>query len=186
MVRPLINKGVGQLEELFVKSSADQSVLKQLEHELQNRQMPRAVALLAKVQAAIHSSDPAPAPTVATPSQKSLWDAAPRPTSRPPPEPNISRSPEPVLAPPKDSAITGRAPRQPVADLTLDDAYRLLKATPDATWESIEQTRRLLIHASHPKKLQNQQEEKRAQVLVEAGRVNAAYAMLSKLRCAGR
>jgi hypothetical protein len=43
--------GVSQLEELFVKSKSDADVLRQLENELQYRQVPRAVALLAKVRA---------------------------------------------------------------------------------------------------------------------------------------
>jgi hypothetical protein len=61
-----------------------------------------------------------------------------------------------------------------------------LKATPGSTWESIEQTRRLLVLASHPEKLKVLAEGKRSQVLAEASRVNAAYAVLSQARCAGR
>jgi len=70
--------------------------------------------------------------------------------------------------------------------MPLDDAYKLLKATPGATWESIEQTRRLLVQASHPEKLRNEPESKRAQALAEASRVNTAYVVLSQARCAGR
>jgi curved DNA-binding protein CbpA len=70
--------------------------------------------------------------------------------------------------------------------MPLDDAYKLLKATPGSTWESIEQTRRLLVMASHPEKLKGQAEGKRVQVLAEASRVNAAYAVLSQARCAGK
>ena len=54
MPRPLMQHGVGQLEEMFAKGKADAKVLKQLEHELQYRQVPRAVALLAEVQAAMN------------------------------------------------------------------------------------------------------------------------------------
>ncbi len=69
--------------------------------------------------------------------------------------------------------------------MSLDDAYKVLKATPDSTWESIEQTRRLLVQASHPEKLRHVPESKRVQALSEASRVNAAYAALSQARCAG-
>ena len=62
MTRPLMQHGVGQLEELFSKSKADTKVLKQLEHELQYRQVPRAIALLAEVQAAMYGGAPASPP----------------------------------------------------------------------------------------------------------------------------
>jgi hypothetical protein len=41
MDRPLMQHGVGQLAELFAKSEADHKLLKQLEHELRYRQVPR-------------------------------------------------------------------------------------------------------------------------------------------------
>ena len=46
MLLPIIQPGVGDLERLFVKSKADIKALKQLEHELQFGQVPRAEALL--------------------------------------------------------------------------------------------------------------------------------------------
>lgn len=187
MARPLMQHGVGQLEELFATSKADQRVLKQLEHELQYRQVPRAVALLAEVQAAMHVSAPAPAPppAAAPPPQPSLWDAPPPQTTRSP-APAIPPAATPVAARPEVAPVPARPPTPRAPAMPLDDAYKLLKATPGATWESIEQTRRLLVQASHPEKLRNQPESKRAQALAEAGRVNAAYAALSVARCAGR
>lgn len=187
MARLLMQHGVGQLEELFAKSKADQRVLKQLEHELQYRQVPRAVALLAEVQAAMYGSapPPAPAPAVAPPPQPTPWDSPSAPAIRPP----ASAIP-PTATPVAARAAVEPAPTRPLTPpapaMPLDDAYKLLKATPGATWESIEQTRRLLVQASHPEKLRNQPESKRAQALAEAGRINAAYAVLSHVRCAGR
>ena len=70
--------------------------------------------------------------------------------------------------------------------MPLDDAYKVLKATPGATWDSIEQTRRTLVQQSHPSRWKALNVEKRAQVLAEANRVNAAYAALSQARCGGR
>ena len=49
MPRPLKPLGIGQLEELFARSKTDLKVLKHLAHELQYRQVPRAVALLTEV-----------------------------------------------------------------------------------------------------------------------------------------
>lgn len=60
MSRPLMQHGVGQLEEMFAKARADPKLLKQLEHELQYRQVPRATVLLAEVQAAMYGGAPAP------------------------------------------------------------------------------------------------------------------------------
>lgn len=54
MARPLKQHGVGQLEEMFARGKADVTVLRKLDNELQYRQVPRAVALLAEVHAAIH------------------------------------------------------------------------------------------------------------------------------------
>lgn len=98
MSRPLIQLGVGSLEALFAKSKVDVDVdvdvevLKQLEHELQYRQVPRAVALLAEVQAAMPRAQsvataktpPNPAPASA-PKQPSLWERPVTPAAPPPP-----------------------------------------------------------------------------------------------------
>jgi hypothetical protein len=185
--------GVGQLEELFAKSKADQKVLKQLEHELQYRQVPRAVALLAEVQAVMYgespSTRPAPAPTMppttTTPEhQPELW-ARPTPQSLPAPVPvpQVIQT-QPALRPPSvPPASKSAAP--PVIAMPVEDAYKLLKATSGSTWESIEQTRRLLVEQSHPERLKAMAAEKRSSALAEATRANTAYATLSRLRCGG-
>jgi hypothetical protein len=61
MSRPLMQHGVGQLEEMFAKARADPKLLKQLEHELQYRQVPRATVLLAE--AAMYGGAPTPPPS---------------------------------------------------------------------------------------------------------------------------
>lgn len=185
MPRPLIQLGVGNLEALFAKSKADVKVLKQLEHELQHRQVPRAVALLAEVQAAITKmqsvspattpSNPAPAPV---PKQQSLLDrpATPAAAARPT-EPVVKAIvPTPILKTPQAAQLS----------MSLDDAYKLLKMTAGSTWESIEQARRQLVQQSHPARLKLMSPEKRMQTLAEAKRVNAAYGTLSQARCGGR
>lgn len=193
MARPLMQHGVGQLEEMFAKSRADQRVLKQLEHELQYRQVPRALALLAEVQAAMYGLSPAPAPTSAikspapppaTAPQPSLWDA-PAPAARPaaPTPPAVAAS---VALRPAVAGAPARPATPPSPVMPLDDAYKLLKATPGSTWEFIEQTRRLLVQASHPEKARTLPEARRSQALAEAKRVNEAYAALSLARCAER
>lgn len=196
MPRPFMQHGVGQLEELFAKSKADTKVLKHLEHELQYRQVPRAVALLAEVQAVMYGSTPvaapspapkapAPTPVAVPPPQIGFWDAQPPPAIRATaPAPTVA--PAPVIARANPAPSPTRAAPAPAPAMPLEDAYKLLKATPGSTWESIEQTRRLLVMASHPEKLKALAEGKRAQALAEASRINSAYAALSQARCAGR
>lgn len=185
MPRPLMQHGVRQLEELFAESKSDQRVLKQLEHELQYRQVPRAVALLAEVQAAMDGTAPFPASSAEAPSpQPSRWDVPGLPTVQSTTS-GVPPIATPVAARPVVAPDTGEPASPKAAAMPLEDAYKLLKATPSATWESIEQTRRLLVQASHPEKLRNQPASKRAQTLAEAGRINAAYAVLSQVQCSG-
>ena len=48
-----MQQGIGHLEDLFLKCKGDAKLLKQIEHELQHRHVPRAVALLTEVQAVL-------------------------------------------------------------------------------------------------------------------------------------
>ena len=52
--------------------------------------------------------------------------------------------------------------------MPVDDAYKLLKATPSSTWESIEQTRRELVQQASPARVSAMNAEKRAQLQAEA------------------
>lgn len=198
MARPLMQHGVGQLEEMFAKGKADPKVLKQLEDELQYRQVPRAIALLVEVQAAMYGGTPAapqvatvPAPPPARPpeptpvsQQPDLWrlPAAPPVVAAPPAAP--FRTVTPAAKPPQPASVAKASASSPA--MPLDDAYKILKASPNATWESLEQARRTLVQQSHPSRWKTMSAERRAQALAEAKRVNAAYAALSHARCGGR
>ena len=198
MPRTLMQHGVGQLEEMFDRGKADPKVLKQLENELQYRQVPRAVALLAEVQAAMNGGaaaqqvpivpapPPARAPAPAPVSQQpDLWgrSTAPPIVAVPPAAP--VRAVTPAVKPPEAPPVAAKAPASP-PDMPLDEAYKVMKATLGATWESIEQTRRTLVQQSHPSRWKKLSAEKRAQTLTEARRVNAAYAALSQAHWGGR
>lgn len=191
MSRPLMQHGVGKLEEIFANGKADAMLLKQLEHELQHRQVPRAVALLSEVQAAMSGEAtaskvpavPAPARSPALISQQpDLWGRTAIPPVVSPPA--SVRTVAPAVGP-LESPPVAKASASPPA-MPLEDAYKVLKATPGTTWESIEQTRRTLVHQSHPSHLKTLSAEKRTQALAEATKVNVAYAALSQTRCGGR
>ena len=197
MARPLMQHGVGRLAEMFANGKADPKVLKQLENELQYRQVPRAVALLAEVQAAMYGGTPA-APQVATgPAPSPARPPAPAPVSqqadlwvRPaaPPvvaPPAVVHTAAPAARPAEPSPVA-KAPPASAPVMPLEDAYKVLKATPGATWESLEQTRRTLVQQSHPSRWKTLSIVNRTQALAEAKRVNAAYAALSQARCGGR
>ena len=189
-MRPLMPHGVGQLEELFAKSKGDTKVLKQLEHELQYRQVPRAVALLAEVQAAMYGANetaaPVPGPAPLAPArQPGLWTESATPPTAPPDAVRLERAPAPIPVAVSSPAAAPQHPRAVLA-MTVEDACKLLKATPSATWESIERTRRLLVQQSSPPRTATMSAEKRAQVLEETDRVNVAYATLSQARQRGR
>lgn len=194
MSRPLMQHGVGQLEEMFAKGGADPKVLKQLENELQYRQVPRAIALLAEVQAAMYGATPASPPGPApeppparppAPQQPTLWE-------RPAVLPTVVATP-PALPPrpvtpsrPAENATAAKPDHSPSQTMPLEDAYKLLKATAGSTWESIEQTRRQLVQQSHPDRLKSRSPDQRAQAIFVATQVNAAYSALSRARCGGR
>lgn len=193
MPRPLKQCGVSQLEEMFAKGKLDPKVLIRLEHELQFRLVPRAVALLGEVQAAMHEGILAATPT----------NVSTRNTPRTPATALDSKQPDlwehssasPAAAPQIHTVSVTAKPQGPVPALkpaisaptmALDDAYNVLKARPGERWETIEQTRRTLVQLSHPSRLNSLSPEKRTQASVEAKRVNTAYAALSQARCDGR
>lgn len=193
MPRPLMQCGVSQLEEMFTKGKSAPKVLKQLERELQFRHVPRAVALLGEVQAAMQEGILAATPTTETTritlrvpaatldsKQPDLWE----PSSAPPVAAPKIRT-VPVTAKPQ-GPLPALRPAVSVLTMALDDAYNVLKATPGASWESIEQTRRTLVELSHPSRSNSLSPEKRTLALVKAKRVNAAYSALSQARCDGR
>ena len=184
MTRPLMRVGVGQLEDLFNKSKSDQAMLRQLEHELQYRQVPRAVALLGEVQAVLYGALPSTHPAAATTSadQPGLWDQTtqqPELTTAPP----IPRE-RPVVRPLPAFSAEKPAALPPMA-VSVEDAYKVLKATSGSTWESIEQTRRVLVQQCHPERLKAMTPERRSSALADARWVNAAYDTLCRVRCAG-
>ena len=205
--RPLMHNGVKELEQMFVRGKGDPKVLKQLESELQYRQVPRAVALLAEVQAAMYGGAVAPQvlamptvpthPAVRTPApaqvpaaelasqQPNLWEPPAAPPTVATPRVAPVRAAISVVKPPEAPPVATRSPAFLPA-MPLDEACKILKTTPGATWETIEPTRQALVQQSHPLRWKALTAEKRAQVLAEARRVNAAYAALSQARCGGR
>ena len=158
-------------------------MLKQLEDELQHRTVPRAVALLAEVHAAMKGATRTPPSAVAAAqASASVPDAAPMQsiTSNPPQTSAMlpgSAEPREIGAALKEKNAPNmvRSLSLPESAMSLEDAYKVLKSTPGSTWESIEHTRRQLVQQSYPELLKSITTERRARLLADAKRVNAAY-----------
>jgi hypothetical protein len=176
MARPLMQNGIAQLEVLFAASTTDVKALKQLEGELKHRQVPRAVNLLAEVQAALRKT--AKADNLHTAAEPSSAATVPVAATSTVPMAGPVVSPIPRLL---RAAEVGSLPT-----LSAEAAYLLLKATPSTPWESVESVRRRLVDAAHPSRLAGSTPEKRAQVQESARRANAAYAVLIALRTASQ
>lgn len=202
MKRTLMQLGIGELEEIFEASKTDAKVLKQLENELQHRQVPRAVALLEHVQMAMKrvASSLLPRAQKELPLEPSAALAAP-PVPVPPPlapansapevvigapvvQPTPPSAPKPARPPAAEPAAapSARAERAPIAPLSLDDACKLLKVTLTSPWQEVELARRRLVLLSHPRHVVGMVPERQESVRDEARRVNAAYAVLSAAR----
>lgn len=201
MARLLMRHSIVELEQLFSFAKGDIKTLQALEDELKHRNVPRAVALLDKVQRALRAAkptskppeapEPAPNPTGsgANP-QGALWGEEPKRAPKTVVVTKVSQPAKPPLeAVPAQQPIKPPAPPvQPtkpvevVPPMSADEAYKVLKATPGSTWEAIEQTRRQLVQLAHPEKVAGLSPERRAQVQADAKRANAAYAVLLQVR----
>ena len=187
MTRPLLKLRTAQLEELFRENRSALKVLEQLEYELQFRKTAQAEYLLTKVQAAARvaksgsleaQSQPMqpPASTVSgtdsitAPQTKEKTVSTPPEARTPSSKPMVTPAPANVALPPSDT-------------VSMADAYKKLKATPGTSWESIEQTRRQLVQASSPSRTASLSSEKRTELQADAKQINAAYAVLCRVRC---
>ncbi len=209
MARPLMRHSIVELEQLFSIAKDDSKALKGLEDELKHRNVPRAVALLDQVQRSLRTSKPSPklpevSQSVAKPSESSTNRKDSLRGEEPKWQPKIGMATkvDPPTNPMPEEAPTGQ-PIRPSASLaqhvkpvermpsmSVDEAYKVLKATPGSTWEEIEQTRRQIVQLAHPEKVAGLGDDQRAHVQADANRVNAAYAVLlhgllpaSKTRC---
>lgn len=204
MKRTLMQLGIAALEDMFATSKTDAKVLRQLENELQYRQVPRAVALLGQVQVAMKrlaSEVLAPGLQAALPLEPEGASALerfspPRPEHRLPSvrvsstttagtRPETQNSAQ-ATASRAETALQSPAPvqRAPVPAMSVDDACKLLKVSLGASWQEVELSRRKMVLLSHPRHVVGMLQERQEVVRNEARRVNAAYAALSSARVA--
>ena len=196
MKRTLMQLGIGALEEMFETSKTDAKVLRQLENELLHRQVPRALALLERVQLAMmrvassalpRAQDELPREPPAAPASVPVAPPLELPApavvvSAPVALPTPPSVQPQVLQPAAAPMAPTRVARAPIPAMSLDDACKLLKLTAGAPWQEVEQSRRKLVLLSHPSHVAGMVPERQEAVRDEARRVNAAYAVLSAAR----
>lgn len=196
---------IGDLEALFDQSREDMRVLKALEGELRYRQVPKAVSLLADVQEALYAAKPSgssrSAAVAKSPKAAPAGAGSASPIGGPPGPADSSMKQEAGYQaaidleqdwgaglPGADLPAVEQTKEVPVGNvdaskpLTLEGAYKLLKALPDTPWEKVEQTRQHLVLQAHPNLLHKMSDEKRRGVLAQAQLANQAYALLANAR----
>lgn len=185
--RPLTRLGIADLEEIFEKQGGDLTILSRLKHELNYRQVPRALALQERIRKAELSQAKSAAPEVAettrntpveaqkvsqvTTEQLGLLDSAPKKVEAP------SKEPSPT---PKPSNPNGL---QPLPQLALDDACKILKVGFGDAWEKIEIARRKAVQKSNPIATKGMPANQLEKLLSEARLANDAATVIAARRC---
>jgi hypothetical protein len=190
MSRPLMQSRIQDLEDLFATSRAKLDVLRQLEHELQFRQVPRALTLLEQVQQAQASASTATGgataagfpvrPMAATGQQLSLLET-PTLVCAPQVSGHTAVSGAQVPVPTTMSAFPQPTAQTPAPAMSLDAAHKLLKVAPGAPWDAVELARRKVVQPSSPL-TKGVTTDQRAKFLATARLVNEAYAVLASAR----
>lgn len=164
--RPLMRLGIRDLEDLFVKQGRDLPSLARLKQELSHRQVPRAVALLDrihKVEAELKHLQPVG--PIANPAIESEESTPELPFFEPGQQipvqrrllPELQTHPQapdvsiPVGLPTPEVITVGSAEGvTPIPQLSLEDAFRVLKVGVGDAWEKIETARRKIVVQSSP------------------------------------
>jgi hypothetical protein len=153
---------------MFESGQADPQILEVLESELKLRSVPRAASLLAGVRRAISG-----APSLPAASQEVLFEhrlAKPKQTQLP------------VSVEAANNAPVAKREPEPSMQVSIDDACKILKVPPNASWGSIEQSRRTIVELARPDRLGKSGEEKRQAPCFDALKANAALNALLRAR----
>jgi hypothetical protein len=193
MPRPLMQSRIGDLERKFAAASGKPDDLQQLEHELQFRQVPRAITLLEKVRAAI-DAEAATRPSVpakpdapiqsSTSSSERMPSRSSRVRDVQPDLWPLASATMPEAPPAQYSQQSAPAQSQPsVPPMSLADACRHLNVARGDPWEKIEQARKQIVQKSSPFG-KGTPDAHRGAALAAARLANAAYVVLAVARSA--
>lgn len=169
MNRPLMQNGIGELERMFESCQADPQTLEALEYELKFRSVPRAATLLSRVRRISNGAQAIPVP-----SQEPLFEHQLTPPAR--------QDQFPIASPILEIAIPNQEQSQSRLKVSVEDACKILKVTPNTPWNTIELSRRDIVELSRPDRLAKVSEEKRLALIEEARKANAALEALLQSR----
>lgn len=202
MTRPLAREGVGELEALFEKRKSDLPALKNLIDELAYRNTPRATALLDKAQRVLKfvenhrnkvaSNTAAPVDArdlIGTPTpiqdgfefEVPVFRPAEIPRREPTPAAHVVTQPVPVVLPVLAVPLAKKPGPAPI-EMSVEQAYRILKVTSAASWDAIELSRRQLVARAQPDRVAGLEPAKRKALQDEAQVANIAYKTLLNTR----
>ena len=182
--RPLARLGIADLEEIFEKQGEDLTVLARLKNELSHRQVPRALALQEKIRKVELNQLKVAAPanlssstteelrkiSSVTTEQLDLLGVALK-----------SDKPQRKEMAPAPKVSTPIEP-QPLPQLALDDACKILKVGLADTWEKVEIARRKAIQKSNPAATRGMTAAQVEKLLSEAKLANDAALVIAARR----
>lgn len=202
MTRPLAREGVDELEAFFEKSKSDLQALKNLTNELAYRSTPRATALLDKAQRVLKfaennrkkvaSTTAAPADTrdligTPTPTQDGfefevpVFAPAETPRRQSKPAAPVGSQPVPAVLP-LLAVPLAKDPEPAPVEMSVEQAYRILKVTSATSWEAVEFSRRQLVARAQPDRVAGLEPARRKALQDEARVANIAYKKLLNTR----
>jgi hypothetical protein len=184
--RPLARLGIADLEEVFQKQGEDLTILSRLKHELSFRQVPRALALQERIRKAELSQKKSLEPEVADSAAKPSVEPS-RTSSLPTKQLDLlgagSKAAEaPKVELPPIPKVTISIEPQPLPQLALDDACKILKVSIGDVWEKVELARRKTVLKSSPIATKGMSGEQVQKLLSEAKLANDAAVVIAARR----
>ena len=184
--RPMARLGIADLEEIFQKQGEDLTILSRLKHELSFRQVPRALTLREQIRKAESIQKNSLEPEVTTSTAKPSIELS-RTSLSPTKQPDLLRAGPKVLDDPKEEfppapKVIVSIESQPLPQLALDDACKILKVNIGDAWEKIELARRKTIQMSSPIATRGMSAEQIQKLLSEAKLANDAAIVIAARR----
>lgn len=184
--RPMARLGIVDLEEIFQKQGEDLTILSRLKYELTFRQVPRALALQEKIRKVELSHKQRLEPEVTTSTAEPFFEPS-RTPSPPTKQLDLLSAGSKVLEEPKKikSAVSQEMisiEPQPLPQLALEDACKILKVSIGDIWEKVELARRKIVQKSSPMAIRGIPTEQAKQLLSEAALANDAAIVIAARR----
>ena len=184
--RPMARLGIADLEEIFQKQGEDLTILSRLKYELSFRQVPRALTLREQIRKAESSQKNSLETKVTTSAAKPSLELS-RTSLLPTKQTDLLRVGPKVLDDPKDEVppapkVTISIESQPLPQLALDDACKILKVSIGEIWDKVELARRKSVQKSSPIATKGMSAEQIQKLLSEAKLANDAAIVIAARR----